>query len=257
MRPVALLRACATAVALFFGCSSAERGTTDCPSAVKSALINASPSERFLGLGSDQLRAIVQVISRDDPEGPLCSGTLVAAGWVATARHCVLQILSPEIILPGRAGSAGLRAPVVSGVPHASLDIALLKVGFSETAGVTGVAPIAPAAPEATELSNGDVVEPAGYGLTENGTARDLEFLVEPIIRFDETDLVVSGVGTSGACDGDSGGRCSDETREVRPSSWACCRAARRRAGMRIDMFVSTPFERGSNQSPEHTPPLR
>jgi hypothetical protein len=72
--------------------------------------------------------------------------------------------------------------------------------------GATEGAPIAPASPGATELSSGDVVELAGYGVTESGTARQLEFLAESIVALDETDVVVSGFGANGACDGDSGG---------------------------------------------------
>jgi hypothetical protein len=167
-----------------------------------------------LGLSESQRSAIVKVVDRTRPiDGPLCSGTFVAPDWVVTAQHC-LVIPMPVILVGGiETGSPVISLPVVRSVPHPSRDVALLQVdlarpdaGAEVDAGFPRVSPLGFASSDTSLLAAGDVVDLAGYGLTESGDERELRFLAESIVDIDNTNVTVSGFGANGACEGDSGG---------------------------------------------------
>jgi hypothetical protein len=183
-----------------------------CPSAAKQPLTNGATQESYLGLSQAQIAAVVEVVDSTQPNGPLCSGAFVAPNWVVTAQHC-LQIKSAAIVVRGDASMPMATLPVVGTARHPSEDVALLNVDVSAVAdggitdgGLPGVSSLRAGGASVARLATGDVVEMAGYGLTENATLRSLRFLTESIVSIDAATITVSGFGATGACEGDSGG---------------------------------------------------
>jgi trypsin len=195
-----------TVFAALAACSSPESASEPCLAATEQRLFNAALDESYLGLAAAELRAIVEVSGGDEPDAGLCTGAFVNANWVVTAAHC-LVMPEPNVVFRSENGAAA--AEVVERIPHPSRDVALLRVAFDR-----GVEPaFAPLQVVGTDgdartpdLAEGDVVEIAGYGLTETGGSRELRFLVEPVIAIESDSVLVSGHGSSGACGGDSGG---------------------------------------------------
>jgi V8-like Glu-specific endopeptidase len=195
-------------------CSASGPPAPACPGTAQQTLVNGVADERYLGLAPAQIAAIVQVVSAGKPDGPLCSGTFVAPTWVVTAKHC-LQIASPQVVVQGEAQTPVAVYPVVASVGHPLVDVALLQVDVSATdagadagadAGLTGVAPMQTGGASVAQLAAGEVVEMAGYGITETGATRSLRFLTESVVAIDGATITVNGFGKSGACEGDSGG---------------------------------------------------
>jgi len=207
------------ALHLIGGCSSAlptaDRVDGGCLETTAQALVNGAAQESYLGLAPSQIRAIVQIVEGTASSNPaLCSGTLIAPGWVITAGHC-LAIPTPEIVF--RQGESMVAHRATKSVRHPSRDVALFQFeppppAAGEMAeagarldGTDAPAPIAvPGA--ALAIAPADVVELAGYGETETGEAFDLRFLPESVVHVDDQSITVSGFGQSGACAGDSGG---------------------------------------------------
>jgi hypothetical protein len=192
-------------------CSTASPRTADsvetCPGVTAQALVNGSTQESYLGIGPEQVRAIVQVVDTmesPDAGGPLCSGVFVTPDWVATASHC-LQIQTASVLVVSAGGAQEVH-PVIMSVRHPTLDVALLEVDGAALDGGVAPVPIPLADGGLGGLQDGDPVEIAGYGRTESGSVGRLSFLVEAVTALDDTSITVNGFGVSGACDGDSGG---------------------------------------------------
>jgi hypothetical protein len=197
--------------------------TDACPGVSSQAIVGGDARESYLGLPSEQVRAIVSIvdgIEGPDAGGPLCSGVFVTSEWIATAGHC-LQIQSPIVIVEGDGSAPRTTLPIVRGVAHPSEDVALLQIGAGEpgadasadveadasaTLALQGMTPIPAGDSSVGRLGTGDAVEMAGYGLTESRQVGSLRFLVESVASIDPSSISVSGFGVSGACDGDSGG---------------------------------------------------
>ena len=185
-------------------CSTAPFEAPAC--ATSAPLYAASGNESYLGLGSDETRAIVWLSDDTEPDRVRCTGTFIAPDWLVTAAHCLgSDPLSVHVL--GDEGAPASVLPVTTAIAHAELDVALVQVerapAISEQGSPT---PLGVLADRARGLAPGARLELAGYGLTEAGTSDGLEFLTEPIVELDDESITVSGFGATGACSGDSGG---------------------------------------------------
>lgn len=158
-----------------------------------------------------QTAAIVGVRVDAPSRSGLCSGIIIAPGSALTARHCIPQEAladAPEKYLELVFGS-DLDAPEAETAVTAvsispSLDVARVDFSPPEAAAFTRPARLATTPLDATWLDS--AAEFAGIGLREDGNAGQLAFAVEQIESYDEQQIVVNGLGRSGACVGDSGG---------------------------------------------------
>jgi hypothetical protein len=198
------LRSVALAGLALAACASPDPLAQDCAGTSAEALVNAASDESYLGIGGEQIRALVPIVDATDPKGPLCSGTLVTREWVVTARHC-LRIEPAEVWIGGEPDSVD-RRPVVTKLGHPTLDVGLVRIAERDQDDSEAVVPIDTASPGELTLANDEVAEIAGYGVTESGDLRELRFLAERVVATDETTITVGGFGLTGACNGDSGG---------------------------------------------------
>lgn len=212
-----LLRCLATAlpVAAGWGCSvsTGPAGPDDldksCDTGVATAaLFNGRPDPGTVTLSASQRRSIVAVVIDPGPAEGLCTGTLIADGFVLTAAHCAtyreIEVrFGPNIARPSLAVEVAERH-VHPGAPD--IDVALLELPYSGIADEVDAEPV-PIWPSLVDSSwVGDDVDIAGRGLTEDNTVGELLFATEPVTRVDRFTLTVDGGGKSGACVGDSGG---------------------------------------------------
>ncbi|HEY4157674.1 MAG TPA: S1 family peptidase [Polyangiaceae bacterium] len=185
-------------------CAGRDPAQAECTNTSTESIVNGSDTESYLGLAPAQQRAVVRVQDRNQPDGALCSGVFVKSDWIATAAHC-LQIESAQVLVAGPDATT-FALPVVTALSNSDQDVALLKVDVSSVPSLPDIEPITVAKPNDPPLVAGQLLEMAGYGLTESGTVRELRFLVEPSSALTATSITVDGSGASGACDGDSGG---------------------------------------------------
>lgn len=150
-----------------------------------------------------------------------CTGSLVGAGFVLTAAHCFVDAADGRVAAAGEVRvwmyDAWYPAAAVTVHPDyitrelvdpaaQSNDVAMVQL----SSWPPSVAPVA--LPTTAQLTEGQTVWAAGYGLTEQGVASevprytDLTVLPDSATMAQFTDEFVAG-GTSGyTCSGDSGG---------------------------------------------------
>ena len=168
---------------------------------VTQAIVGGAADEQLLGLGQAERAALVYLRGTVSGEPALCSGVLIGARWLLTARHCLPIVLDP---LHSIGNESGAFATAEQHFEHPELDLMLLRI---TTAPIT-VQPL-PWADASDAPAPRSLVELAGYGVTraDAGGLDALHFLVaEATQRDDAGVLSVDGLGESGACDGDSGG---------------------------------------------------
>jgi hypothetical protein len=183
--------------------AAACTGTIDapvsrCPVGHSQAIVNGAPEV-------DGGRAPWAIGGLEDEYGTLyCTGVVVGAQWVLTARHC-----AADDLLLGLTDAAGSEVLIPLGAAHFSdtADLALLEIPDARALAAAGVAPLALRPPQASPALNvADTLILAGVGITETGERGHLLFVEEPVAVIDAALITVDGQGKTGACSGDSGG---------------------------------------------------
>lgn len=193
---------------LYLVACSEKAPSESCPpldSEVKQAIVNGTAVELYLGLGSEDIRAIVAIRDGDGPRAALCAGALVRPDRVLTSAHC-LVMQSPRVQIE-LADTVQRFASVVNADAHPELDVALMTISPPLSAEEQqAIHPLAAGFNLAQTNWVGERVELAGYGVSELGQPDGLRFAVESVFELNDTKIRVNGWHRSGACEGDSGG---------------------------------------------------
>lgn len=193
-----------------------------CPvSSISAAIVGGVPEPATFSFDEDRILAVVGVEIVSERAMALCSGVLIAAGHVLTARHCldVARIpFSEDAGFRDRGEINGLavvfgdsvqrdspRVAAVGAELHPTLDVALLELGPLPV-GLTEPEPISLPDEPVDESWVGSLVEIGGFGATDVSAGGSRLFVTEPVVAVEDHHLVVDGGGVTGACVGDSGG---------------------------------------------------
>lgn len=175
---------------------------------VHAALTNGAERAAYLKLDPAEEQAVVKVLIRVEPTlEEHCSGVVVAAGFVLTAKHCAhgLDAVQATVAFsPTDEDDAWETSATVAGV-HAELDLMVLALD-DETRRMASVTPLSIGSGTPTALRPGSLVQTAGYGLSADGVLGARAFLVEELRAVDEREMAVDAASLGGACFGDSGG---------------------------------------------------
>jgi hypothetical protein len=196
-------------------------------------VINGAAEASYLELDGSEENAIVRVdVTAPDGDdgdsgsaGAVCTGVLVAPGWILTARHCVPSSAPATAIVSfgedlrnGVAGGlpcaaappAGATAPAIRVhgtrlVPHGEFDLMLVELEARWPIPGLTARPIPVGGDDA--LAVGALAQLGGFGRTESAGGVGLRrFLTEEIVALDDRSVTVDGHGRSGLCTADSGG---------------------------------------------------
>lgn len=167
------------------------------------AVFHGTAEPTLLSMSDGQKMAAVQYLTG----GGLCSGTVIAPGWVLSARHCNPGGSSAGEIRFGPDPddprfSVGIRRAIV----HSGRDLLLLELDAPVTDQAPSLVPIPFYGGDVDQSWIGRVVECAGYGRQEDGTTGERRFTAQPISGRSGDYITVDGEGRHGLCGGDSGG---------------------------------------------------
>jgi hypothetical protein len=188
-------------VSCTLSCSSPKEGSNvECR---RSAIFGGTEHAEYVALASSQERAIARLSITDEASTTeaLCTAVVVAPGTALTAAHCVVS--SGSTLSLHLDSEGGARVVNATAELHSSLDLALLTWPAEDDS----FAAISPISVDLDYPSDeGELVQIAGYGVTELGELGVLRFATERIVDSGAESFRVSADHRAGACDGDSGG---------------------------------------------------
>lgn len=192
----------------WFGACDMDAGM--CVQSSSAALHGAGPDATYLQLSAAQESAIVALaMLRSGQLVRLCTGTIVAPGWVLSAAHCLTSEIDSVSLRVGRdALNPELEAELTPAdfTIDAERDLAVGSVPDSNAAAFAEIKPIAAMDEMLDRTWIGERVQLAGYGVDARGVPGLRAFLVELVQDVGDRFITVEGNGSSGACEGDSGG---------------------------------------------------
>jgi len=166
---------------------------------VASAIVRGHAHTDYLGLAEAEARAIVTLdLLRAGEVRDLCSGVAVTSELVLTAAHCLDESVV-ALSVAGRSWERWGDEPLsIETAPERDMAVVRLP-------GLAAATALAPSDEEATRWA-GALVELAGAGRREDGSAGSVQFAVAEVLAVDERYLVVQLPQAGGPCAGDSGG---------------------------------------------------
>jgi len=134
-----------------------------------------------------------------------CSGTVVADGWVLTAKHCGIS-RSSRFYIGEDPKNPNISFGVSAVYSMRSSDLVLVKLSKPVSEVAPEVEPIPLFTGKLDKSWIGETAEGSGYGNQETGRSGEREFTAEPIHGYESDQVVVNGEGKHGLARGDSGG---------------------------------------------------
>lgn len=190
-------------------CGDGGRGSTDDTNEVMQDMcgdIRSGQSEQMVYFGkpaptnvplsAGQIMAVVSFGG--------CSGTVIADEWVASARHCGLQV--GQSVCVGEFRNESVCTPATEVYNHPEVDYALVRVETPFSQLVPALTPIPVMNEPLTQDWVGAAVSAGGFGRQEDGSSNQREFADETLVELSPSSLVIDGMGVNGVCFGDSGG---------------------------------------------------
>lgn len=179
--------------------------------AAGASIVGSSPSQAIVG-GSTVSRGWAVAFINTDRSMPMerriiCSGVLVGSKVVATAKHCLDDIVDGDYdrVVIGRSnlttGGTGFVTTAVAGKAHPTLDLALVKLGSR-----TAITPVKMSS--TVRIARGNDIYPYGYGRTSTASSDRSRHLRRTTLRINaiENSLFKATWDCRNAYKGDSGG---------------------------------------------------
>lgn len=138
--------------------------------------------------GDVKCESIVRLGTHPNYERTYCTGSVVAPGWVLSARHCDLPLIT---YIVGPKSIERIRKVV----RHPTADLALFASELDQNSNL---------GPEVT-LNDLDV-ETGHAAILVRFDENQCHLVEERVVASSSTEIVVDGKGVTGACGGDSGG---------------------------------------------------
>lgn len=199
-RTVALLLGLALAA-----CGGSDDAACDDLGLTSQGLFGAQPEPSLVPLSDAEQLAVVVVVPGTQGDPGLCSGVLLDADLVLSAKHCAFGG-DAAVRVGSLVDQSALRFTPTELIAHPTLDLLLLRLPAAARDKTGAAKPIAWSDTTLDDGWIGTQVQLAGAGRTETGSAGETRYLVEPIAELTETYIEVDGMGMRGACEGDSGG---------------------------------------------------
>jgi Trypsin len=180
------------------GCDGREAPEAECVAVHAAPIHFGSDEPQLLDLSIEQRSSIGAVLPT--PEMVFCTGVVIRSGWVLTAAHCDI---GEQLTFRGSSPDAAV-IPIIATASHPTLDVMLLELETTRASSELQPIPLWEAAIDGSWI--GREVTLAGVGEVETASLGELRFVAEPVVAVGEHEITVDGMGSSGACVGDSGG---------------------------------------------------